>query len=132
MSKWPGVVPAGRDRTLPRIVRYGLRYCVGVRRGNRVPETSGFKKTVRLRPVVPRIKRAFHHLSFMRIGRHHTSVYEFQRGWPEFKNRTVDTVDTNALSDKCYAGQDVPENRLAQVTSNHTVNGSVVANGERP
>lgn len=42
-----------------------------------------------------------------------TSVYEWQRGWPEIKNRLVDTADVNALSDTGYVGRDLPENRLA-------------------
>ena len=58
-----------------------------------------------------------------------TSVYEWQRGWPELKNRFVDTTDVNALSETGYVGRDLPENRLASQLAAPSVNGSVNQNG---
>ncbi len=61
-----------------------------------------------------------------------TSVYEFQRGWPELKSRFVDTADVNALSDKGYTGSDLPEIRLAQRLTKPNSNGAAAANGGKP
>ena len=43
-----------------------------------------------------------------------TSLYEWQRSWFEIKGRLVDTVDSQALSTRGYAGHDRPEDVFAE------------------
>lgn len=49
-----------------------------------------------------------------------TSVYQFERHWPQIKGRVVDTADTHALTAR-YTGYDIPEHVI------HRANGVPIA-----
>lgn len=50
-----------------------------------------------------------------------TSVYQFERHWPQIKGRLVDTVDTHAITGT-YTGDDIPEKVIGPMYATRTNN----------